>query len=282
VDDDFIQQAHETLAAALPGSEPLSERWDIWQAAYTVPASTVWPLLQQTFTSLREHLGPETTLISEPISLVAVEGDGPLAYQSGELRIPRQARLRVDRLYHLAARWGYGGVHTLHAMTARRYAAGTGDIECAVLLNLGPDQVLTQGLPLTLLAEFDLYGTALPKLLQAAGLPDLDSEHLQAIHLAEDALRWSLANAALLLHSEGLRPRAVRRYLSSHMLLSSETADRLLANLADPIQAAHVFAPLIGGPLLQAWLGQEDHTVAMLLTDPPVPSKMLFEVRFAD
>ncbi|MDX1523461.1 MAG: hypothetical protein R3264_17680, partial [Anaerolineae bacterium] len=88
--------------------------------------------------------------------------------------------------------------------------------------------------------------------------------------------------AALLMHSDGLRPRAVRRYLMSQALLSPAAADEVLTRLADPIHAAHVFAPLIGGSLVQAWLEQADHTVAMLLTDPPVPSQMMFAVRFAD
>ncbi|MDX1524532.1 MAG: hypothetical protein R3264_23075, partial [Anaerolineae bacterium] len=55
VDEAFIQQAHDTLSAALPGSGPLSERWHDWQTSYTRPATTIWRFLEQAFESWREH-----------------------------------------------------------------------------------------------------------------------------------------------------------------------------------------------------------------------------------
>jgi hypothetical protein len=66
---------------------------------------------------------------------------------------------------------------------------------------------------ITFLPQLDLYGAAIPALLAQSGLPGLEPAELQALHLAEDALQWARANAALLLHSEKLRPRASRRYL---------------------------------------------------------------------
>jgi hypothetical protein len=68
----------------------------------------------------------------------------------------------------------------------------------------------------------------------------------------------------------------------AHKMVDMETAENRLAQLADPIHAAHIFAPLIGGPLIKAWLAHSQHSVADLLADPPVPSTMLFEVRFGD
>jgi hypothetical protein len=282
VGETFFQTAHDTLSALLPGSGSLTERWTTWQVTYTISATAGLPLIAEVLDTLRGRFGPDNPLTTGSIKLTETDDDGPLSYQQGELRLPRVANLRVDRLYHLAARWGYGGVHSVHTAMARRYAAGEGDVECAILLNLGPDQVITQGLPLALLPELDLYATAIPALLHTAGLPAMESEQLRAIHMAEDALQWGLANAALLLHSEGLRPRAVRRRLMTDALLPRETADRQLQDLLDPVYAAHVFAPLIGGPLLKAWLARENHLVATLLVDPPVPSAMVFEVRFAD
>jgi hypothetical protein len=322
VDEAFFQTAHDTLSAALPGSGPpcpactwggagtlarvaarpglrqragkpgraggtergsgLAERWVDWQARYSLPATTVLPLLAEALNTLRAWPGAAKPLTEGDIKLVETGGNGSLSYQQGELHVPREATLRVDRLYHLAARWGYGGAHSVHTAMARRYANGEGDVECAVILNLGPDQVIAQGLPLALLSDLDLYSTAIPAMLRAAGLPDIASQHLQAIHVVEDALQWGLANAALLLHGEGLRPRAMRHRMMANALLPLETTNRILEGLADPVHAVHVFAPLIGGPLVKAWLAQEDHSVSTLLFDPPVPSTLVFEVRFAD
>jgi hypothetical protein len=260
----------------------LAERWADWQATYSLPATTALPLLAEALDTLRAWPGAAKPLTEGDIKLVETGGNGSLSYQQGELHVPREATLRVDRLYHLAARWGYGGAHSVYTAMARRYANGEGDVECAVILNLGPDQVIAQGLPLALLSELDLYSTAIPAMLRAAGLPDIASQQLQAIHVVEDALQWGLANAALLLHGEGLRPRAMRHRLMANALLPLEATNRILEGLADPVRAVHVFAPLIGGPLVKAWLAQEEHSVSTLLFDPPVPSTLVFEVRFAD
>jgi len=178
----------------------------------------------------------------------------------------------------VAAQWGVmcGTV----MVVARRYEAG--ETECAIWLNYGPQQVLAQGLPFIILSHLNLYDQLIPALLHEAGLPAIPGEQLRAIHMAEDTLRWVEANVALMLHGEGLRPRALRRYVMANTLVDRETAETQLTQLIDPIYAAHRFASLIGGPLIKAWLAQSQQSVADLLADPPVPSTMLFEVRFGD
>lgn len=280
--EEVFQTAHETLAAILPGSGSLAERWAEWQAGYILPAQAGQPLLVEVLHQLRERLGAGNVLTAETIRVIETQKSGQVAYQPGQLHLPTAATLRADRLYHLAARWGYGGLHSVYTAQSRRYAAGQGEVECAVLLNLGPDQIIFQGLPQAVLSELDLYTEAIPALIARAGLSPLTTEELQALHLAEDALQWAAANAALLLHGEGLRPRAVRRYLMNQGLFDGQSADRLLADLVNPIFAAHVFAPLMGGPLLKAWLAKQNSSPASLLADPPPPSAMLFELRFVD
>ncbi|MGB0388593.1 MAG: hypothetical protein ACPGWR_27550 [Ardenticatenaceae bacterium] len=282
IGDKVFQAAHNALSEALPGEGALASRWQSWQATYTVPAMTALPLLLEAVESLKQGLGvfEAKDLTQGDIQVVAVEGDGEPFYQQGQLSVPQEATLRVDRLYHLAARLGYGGTHTVYSAMAERYAAG--EAECAVLLNLGPDQVLAQGLSHALLPELDLYHRPIPALLQRAGLPAIEPAALQAIHAAEDALQWSKANAALLLHGQKLRPRAVRRHLVANALMTRQQADTLLQEVADPVRAAHAFAPLIGGPLIKTWLAKPHHTLSTLLTDPPVPSSMVFEIRVAN
>jgi hypothetical protein len=280
VDEVFFQTAHDSLAEALPGSTPLAERWAGWQARQTIPAGVARPLLVEALETLREQLGSGGLQTTEKLEIVETAGHGSLFYQPGELHLPREAAVRVDRLYHLALQWGYGGVHSTYSALARRYQAG--EIENAVFLTLGPGQVIAQGLPLALLPGLDLYATAIPDLLRAAGLPAEAGDRLQVIHAAEDMLQWGLANAALLLHAENLRPRAIRRHLMTNALWPRDMADDLLEELSDPVQAAHVFAPLIGGPLIRTWLAQGEHTVSSLLADPPAPSTMVFEIRFGE
>gem|GEM_PF-6670455 len=237
------------------------------------------PLLQEAVTTLH----PVVADGSEPIELLLGEpSDGPtFAYHRGTLAVNANAKLRLDRIYHIAAQWGHGGLHSIYSALRCRYDDQQ-DAECTLLLNLGPDQVLIQGLPHAVLAGFDIYESVLPALIQQAGHINIDSEELRAFHLIEDALQWVQANVVLMLHSEGLRPRAVRRHLTDTALMSREEADALLTILGDPIRAAHEFAPRLGGALIQHWLTKSDCSVAALLADPPVPSTMLFELQYQD
>lgn len=278
-----FQTAHETLAALLPGDDPLPERWAAWQARYTLPVEQTLPLLQQALDYLQLPESWSLKLVlqapsSLKVAVVKTEETAPVSYQAGQLRIAAHASLRTDRLYHLALEGVVG--HILHQAAEQRYRAG--QAEEAVQLKVGPGQVLAQGLPPALLSQLDLYPKAIPAILAQAHLPVVASDQLQAIHLAENALHWATANAALLLHAEGLRPRAVRRHLMANGLHTQEQAELILDEIIEPTRATHVFAPLIGGPLLTAWLAREGHTVAALLTDPPAPSTMMFEVRFGD
>jgi hypothetical protein len=266
VDSSVFAAAQEGLTAVLPGGDSLSQRWADWQAAYTTTALAILPQLQQ---ALR--------VLDQPCDIILTQAEA-IAYRPGKVYLPTVWPIRVDRLGHLVAQWGVMcGVVTA---VAQRYEAG--QTECALWLNYGPQQVLAQGLPAAILSTLNLYDEFIPHLLQDAGLPAIAAGQLQAIHMAEDALCWVEANVALMLHGEGLRPRALRRYVMANKLVDGETAETLLTQLANPIYASHLFAPLIGSPLIKAWLAQSQQSVTGLLADPPVPSTMLFAVRFDD
>lgn len=274
-----FETAHEALDACLPGSGSLTERWTDWQAAYTLPADQAQPLLNQALDALRALLGRNSPLAvpsGGPVVVASNEGCDDFAAGDHQPDGGAAPAVRIDRLFHQAAQ--LIAQHSLHTMAAQRSVGPQGQVIGAVLLNQGPEQIIRQGLPQAILAGVDLYTALLPGLLAQANLPPLPSADLQAIHLAEDALAWAVANTALLLHGEHLRPRALRRHLTAHALVSPAAANEILDRLADPIAAAHVFAPLIGGPLLTAWLAHRKHTLADLLLDPPAPSMLLYRV----
>ncbi len=280
VDEAFFQTAHETLTAVLPGSGSLGERWAAWQAAHTIPVSKALTLLPSLLAELRLRWQTDAQQKITPITIKTTAENAAIVYQPDELTLPADGVVRIDRLVHLATCWGPGGIHSLHTAAKQRFNDGAG--EEVVWLNMGPDQILAQGLSLAWAPSLDLYENTIPELLALAGLAVLPAAELQAIHMAEDALQWALANAAVLLHSQGLRPRAVRRYLMANALCDQDTAVAHLERLSNPAYAAHVFASLIGGPLIKAWLAQNDHSLNDLLTDPPVPSTMVFAVRFGE
>jgi hypothetical protein len=266
VDNSVFVTAQEGLTPVLPDGDSLSQRWTEWQASYTTTAQAILPQLQHAL-----------CVLDQACEVIVTQAK-VIAYRPEGVYLPADWPVRVDRLGHLAVQWGVMG--GMVAAVAQRYEAG--ETECAVWLNYGPRQVLAQGLPFVILSDLNLYDELIPTLLEQAGFPSISGEQLQAIHMAEDALRWVEANVALMLHGEGLRPRALRRTMMTNKLVDLQTAENQLTQLANPIYAAHLFAPLIGGPLIKAWLAQRQQSVIDLLADPPVPSTMLFEVRFGD
>ena len=307
-----FEMAHQALEATLPGSGALAERWAAWQALTTLPTAEALPLLRAALATLAELLGSDSPLLAAGLpTLDSDPARDTVGYQHRRFYLPGTGSLRVDRLYHLAAQaiaW-----HSLEATAGgpsaqpwqpdilppsfppargedwstspplgpvlSKVEGGTEGGRNIILLNRGPEQIIRQGLPQAILAGVNVYPTALPALLSQAGLPRFAPDDLRAIHLAEDALAWAVGNTALLLHSEGLRPRALRRHLMARALLSPAEAEHQLEMLANPTDAAHLFASLIGGPLLTAWLARKRHSLVDLLTDPPTPATMLFEVR---
>jgi hypothetical protein len=273
VDSSVFARALEGLSEVLPPGDNLAQRWAHWQEGHTRPLEMVVPQLRQAFT----YLDRQSTGNSDfDLSVSAQHQEA--VFRRQELLLPARLPVRVDRLLHLAARWT--AMWRMFSAVARRYEAG--ETECALWLNYGPHQLLAQGLAGALLPRSDLYHRFIPALLSAAGMPSGASGQLERIHLAEDALGWVDANVALMLHGEGLRPRVLRRYFIVHRLMDSEAAEERLECLADPCKAAHIFASLIGRPLVKAWLDGGKGAIAGLIDDPPVPSRMLFEVRFED
>ncbi len=265
-----FEMAHNTLDALLPGSDSLAERWAGWQIRHTYPATEMLPLLRQALDTLAGLLGNDSTLLTAGLPTIDIDpARDMVGYENNCFYLPANGLLRIDRLYHLAA----------EAIVWHRLDAERGQTTCTIRLNRGPEQIIRRGLPQAILAGVDVYATALPVLLTGIGLSTITPDDWRALHLAEDALAWAEGNVALLLHSEGLRPRALRRHLMTHALLSQAEAERCLERLAQPIEAVHVFAPLIGGPLLTAWLAHRKHSLTELLSDPPVPSRMLFDVQ---
>lgn len=265
VGSEVFEAAHEGLTAVLPEGDSLTQRWADWQAACTTSIANV------------DLTGFENLSDLVPYEFILTEAD-KIAFRPGKVCIPANYAVRVDRLGHLAVQWG--AMCGMVTAVYQRYQSG--ETECAVWLNYGSQQVLAQGLPFAILSDLNLYDELISRLWQQTGLPNIQMEQLQTIHMAEDALGWVEANTALMLHGEGLRPRALRRFVMANKLVDGETAESLLTQLANPIYAAHLFAPLIGRPLVKAWLEQTQHAVADLLADPPVPSTMLFAVRFGD
>lgn len=273
VDNSVFLNALEGFSTALPPGDNLAQRWVDWQTTHTRPLETIVPQLRHAFACVGHSWSG-----SNGFDVSVSSRHREVLYQPRKLILPARMSVRVDRLLHQAAQWAT--MWQMISAAARRFEAG--ETECAIWLNYGPHQVLARGLARVFLPGSELYDEIIPALLEAAGMSAGAARQLESIHLAEDVLDWVDANVVLMLHGEGLRPRVLRRHFIKDKLMESQMAEERLEYLSDPIRAAHVFAPLIGQPLVKAWLESGKGTIASLIDDPPVPSRMLFEIRFDD
>lgn len=287
VADDVFEQARQALELLLPGRGPLAERWRRWQASVTITSEEAAPLLRQALAFGRErfrHLGLTDGLDESVTVVLKAGGPVPAVTSLGDgqstITLPAGGAVRADRLLHLATRLGYGGWHTWFLAAQARFRSRMLPDGCVVTA-LGPHCVLVEGLA-GLLCEQLLhqggYAWLLGRLQAQTGLPRLPVDELQAIHAAEDALAWIAGNVALLLHTQGIRPRGVRHYVTARTPLDPAAAERLIEEALHPLERYRLYARLIGPHLVRRWVGQGDDPLARaarLLVEPHVPSDLL-------
>jgi hypothetical protein len=92
-------------------------------------------------------------------------------------------------------------------------------------------------------------------------------------------LNGAFANAALLLHAEGVPPADVRDYLVETTVQGPEMIDHAMRALADPIGRTYEFAYSEGARLVRAWLEVQGQTTgfARLLAEQHTPSGLAAE-----
>jgi hypothetical protein len=106
-----------------------------------------------------------------------------------------------------------------------------------------------------------------------------ETERELEVARARERLAAAVANAALLLHHDGLPDSEVRAYLAETALLEADAVDRLMTRFADPLGRVEPFARAAGPPLVRDWLavvGQTDG-LRRLLTEGIAPAQLRVE-----
>jgi hypothetical protein len=289
--------AEERLAAArarldevLPGSGPLTERYRSFTEQLQVPAEKTVDVARASVERFRAVARRDFDVPQDEAIEWGETHDQAWNAQAtflgnGRTRIELNLDLPRDivTIARLAAHEGYPG-HHLDNITKERTLIRDAALGEAALRTLAtPELVLAEGLAsvarevvmsdLELAAE--LRRIAADAGLAPGGLPDIAA--LVASPVLE--LHGAYANAALMLHDQGLPTDAVRDYLLETTIQPAATIDHAMRALQDPFGRTYEFSYSEGIRIVRAWLEVQGQTAgfARLLAEQLTPSRLVAE-----
>jgi hypothetical protein len=267
--------AHERLGELLPGTGPLSERYQAWRSDATVPVELVVPLVQDAAAELRTAT-VDLVELPEGEQLV-VEGvhDEPwwaFNYYLGGLRSRVAVNLDVPttcrECVHLAGHEVYPGHHTEHALKEQLLVRGQGKVEEAIQLVPTPSALVGEGIAEAgpdLVMNEDLR-ERLVAAIRRRGL-EYNAEHAEAVADARRALRPVSLDAALMIHEDGASVEEAEAYVREWALVSPDEAAHTVRFIVDPTWRAYAVNYSAGRDLCEAWVGGEPDRFVRLLTE---------------
>ena len=282
VPEDVLAAAHRRLDAVLPGAGPLAERFVAWREAQAVPPDRLEAAIASLCEDLRERTG---TLFGLPdgerldFELVTDRPWSGFNYYLGDLR--SRVAVNVDlpvlstTLAHLVAHESYPGHHTEHTRKEVGLVRGRRWLEESIFLVGTPQCLLAEGL-----ADLGLEVVMgeRPEETVAGHLRPLgiryDPEVAAAVAQSGEDLGSVRANAAFLLHEDGVPTEEVVDYVTRWSLTTRERAEKAVAFLLDPTWRAYITCYVEGFRLCRAYVGGQPERFSRLISEQLVPADL--------
>jgi hypothetical protein len=282
IEDDELAAAHRELAAALPGSGALADRYIAWREAQAVPVDKLRSAIASLAEDFRERTAsmwglPEGEHVD--FDLVTNEPWAGFNYYLGDLR--SRVVVNVDLpvlstgLAALVAHESYPGHHTEHSRKEAGLVRRRRRLEETIFLVGTPQCLLAEGL-----ADLGLeviLGPR-PEPIVAGHLHPLriryDAEVIEAVAGASEALARVRGNAAFLLHEDGRAVDDVIDYVARWALLPRPRAEKAVQFLTDPTWRAYVTCYIEGMPLCRRFVGGRPERFARLITEQLIPADL--------
>jgi hypothetical protein len=291
-DESDYAAAHEELAALLPGSGPLAERYAAYQTADECPPDRLDGMVRDLSSALRDVVRtgyglPEGETVEYQI--VTDEPWSGFNYYLGGLRsrvaINADLPHRLSQLPQLVAHESYPGHHTEHCRKERGLVGTGGRLEHTVFLVNTPECLVAEGLadlgiPASIGAGWGPWAEEIYADLKLG----FDGELAERVAAVLQRLDRSRQDAALLLHDRGASPDEVVAFLRRWMLVPEKRARQSLRFLSHPLWRAYTSTYVEGYRLLSAWLearpaGQSlGERFVRLLDEPLTPERIAAEL----
>jgi hypothetical protein len=291
-DESEYAAAHAELAALLPGSGPLAERYAAYRTADECPPDRLDGLVRDLSSALRDVVRtgyglPEGETVEYQI--VTDEPWSGFNYYLGGFRsrvaINADLPHRLSQLPQLVAHEAYPGHHTEHCRKERGLVGAGGRLEHTVFLVNTPECLIAEGLadlgiPASIGAGWGPWAEEIYADLKL-GFDGALAERIAAVVQRLDRCRQ---DAALLLHDRGGSDDEVVAFLQRWMLVPETRARQSLRFLSHPLWRAYTSTYIEGYRLLSAWLDARPagqplaERFVRLLDEPLTPGRIAAEL----
>lgn len=282
-DEELFAAAHRRLDAVLPGSGSVAERNMTWREAQAIPVERLPSVLASLAEELRERTDRRFGLPEGEHVEWELVRDQPWSgfnYYLGDLhsRVAINTDLPVlaTSIAHLVAHEAYPGHHTEHARKEAGLVRDRGWIEETIFCVGTPQCLLAEGLAdlaLEVIADGESEQLVAAH-LRAQGL-HYDPEVASTVRDASESLNAVRANAAWMLHADGVDVDEVVGYLERWALISNERARKAVEFLTSPVWGSYISCYVEGLPLCRDFVGADPSRFAELLTEQRLPADLV-------
>jgi hypothetical protein len=281
VPDDRFEAAHQTLAAALPGSGDLAERLKAWNETQLVPADKVLPVFDSLVAELRDETRRLIELPEGEGIEVAMVADEPWSafnwYQGGlrsKIEINSDLPIRSRFLPVLAAHEVYPGHHTERVCKEARLVRDLGRPEATIVHT--PECVVSEGIAEVAIEQAfgERWLDRVADILRPHGI-DVDVETSLAVEEAFELLGDVRVNTAYYAGEERWTEEQCIAYHRKWMLSPEDRARKAVAFDTHPLWSPYVTTYVCGQRLVRQYAAAAEGNFTRLLTEEITTADLL-------
>ena len=282
-DEDRFAAAHSRLDAVLPGTGAVRERIIEWREAQAIPVDRLEAVLRSIAEDFRERTARQFGLPEgEHIEWELATGQpwSGFNYYEGDLR--SRVAINIDlpvlatSIGHLVAHEAYPGHHTEHSRKESGLVRSRGWQEESIFCVGTPQCLIAEGLAdlaLEVIAG-EFSDVLVAEHLRSHGIA-FDPEIAHAVRVASESMDAVRANAAWLLHEDGVPVDDVIAYIERWGLLPHARASKAIEFLTSPTWRSYISCYVEGLPLCRDWVGGDPQRFAALLSEQLVPADLV-------
>ena len=282
-DEELFAAAHRRLDDVLPGSGSISDRVIAWREAQAIPVARLEGVLRSIAEDFRDRTHRLFGLPSGEHVEWELATDEPWSgfnYYEGDLRsrvaINTDLPVLATSIGHLVAHEAYPGHHTEHSRKEAGLVRERGWLEESLFCVGTPQCLMAEGLAdlaLEIVAG-EQADRVVADHLRTQGIvfdPDIAGE----VRVASQSLDAVRANAAWLLHQDGIDTDEVIAYIERWALLPRQRAVKAVEFLTSPTWRSYISCYVEGLPLCRTWVGGDPERFAVLLSEQMIPADLV-------
>ena len=288
VEESSFAEAHQALAAILPGTDPVSERVRVFREKMRIPVQVAAPIIMRLGATLQERVRARFPLPSQENCEFAFVREKPwLAYNwyfgasTSRIDFNEDRPIFIHQLPYVVAHESYPGHHTEHAIKEEKLYRKEGRLEHAILLNNTPSALVSEGIAMNALEaimEPEEIVAIYRDILKEAGIPVQEAPRVREFVLAQRPLGKVSDNQLLLLHRDGAPDEEVIAYGIRYGLSTDELERQSMEFLKDPLWRSYGFNYTLGRQIVESYLSASTDRLeafSRLLQSPLTPGQVV-------